>query len=60
VFATGQNYDCNRCDGCGRRASIVDVLTTPASRLKSCASCFRELTAILFHLAAQVRVKPGH
>jgi hypothetical protein len=53
VLINAQNQNCSQRGGCGRRALIVDVLRTPAAPLKFCASCLRELAALLFHAAAK-------
>ena len=53
-----QNYDVGRCDGCGRRTAITEVVRTEVSReLDFCNSCFHELAVSLFRAAAQLRVE---
>ena len=53
-----QNCDDGRCDGCGRRRAIAEVVRTEVAReLDFCNSCFRELALRLFHAAAQLRVE---
>jgi hypothetical protein len=53
VLINAQNQNYSQCDGCGRRVLTVDVLRTPAAPLQFCASCLRELAAMLFHAAAK-------
>jgi len=58
VLVKFQNYDDGRCDGCGRRTAIAEVVRTEVSReLDFCKSCFHELAVRLFHAAAQLRVE---
>ncbi len=53
-----QHYDDGRCDGCGRRTAIAEVVRTEVSHeLDFCKSCFHELAVRLFHAAAQLRLE---
>jgi hypothetical protein len=56
VLIKVQTQEVSRGDGYERRGLIVDVPRTPASRLRFGANWFRELAAMLFHIAAKLRV----
>jgi hypothetical protein len=59
VLIKVQTQDVSRGDGYERRRPIVDVPRTPASRLRFGASGCREPAALLFHMAAKLRVNTG-
>jgi hypothetical protein len=56
VLVKFQNCDDDRCDSCGRRSVMVEVVRTEGSHdLELYRDCFSELAVWLFHTAAELR-----